>query len=182
MVSSSQKENNHEYMGFSRADGAEGFLFMAMLYTGPALIGFIFLIWMSSAFIWFLSLSFAFIVCLIHYLLLYTKKGLSEDAGISLHVLAVCFAAVIYFSAPFTDSGTYCGKQVYTSFSPELTIDRKGRYAVEDKMSTRWGREGCDSGTVNTILLVIFVFSSLWFFIKTIILFSKFYLFNSQKE
>lgn len=170
-----KSDDTHDYLGSSDIGG------MLFTYVGPSVLGFVFLIWMSSAFIWFLSFLFAIIICVIHFLLLKTKKGLSEEAGIALNVFAVCFSAFLYFSAPFTDSAGYCGKQVYTDFTPTLTQDRRGRYKVKDKMSTRWGSEGCDSGTVNSVLLFIYTLASLWFFIKVLVLFSKHYVFETQK-
>lgn len=175
MTNSSYKsDDTHVYLGSSDFEN------MIFLYAGPSVLGFVFLIWMSSAFIWFISLLFAITICGIHFLLLRTKRGLSENAGVALNLFAVCFSAFLYFSAPFTDSASYCGKQVYTDFTPTLTLDRRGSYRVKDKMSTRWGSEGCDSGTINSVLLFISALASLWFFIKVIILCSNYYVFETR--
>jgi hypothetical protein len=151
-----------------------------MFLMVPA-IGFPFLIWFSSFKMWVISMIFAFGLAYLNFQLeKNTEIKELKDDGNPLWLATIAFAAVIYWSAFITDANTFCSKQYYTSFNSTVVYE-SGRYGVKDKMSVRQGSgSSCNPGTVTPWMFFGFLFTALWFFIKTIILFIG-YFFRKDK-
>jgi hypothetical protein len=149
-------------------------------FCGLSILGFPFLLWFSSFYIWFISvlvaLSFALISLLLEKndILYYEKIEIGADIHNPFMSLAIVLSAMIYFSAPFTDNQTYCEKQIETSFTPTLSYEG-GKYGVSDKMSTYSGSAGCAPGTVNLILFLVYLGLTFWYFVKTLIMFFRYF-------
>ena len=139
-------------------------------------IGFPFLIWFSSFKMWIISMIFAFGLGYLNFQLeKNTEIKELKDDGNPLWLFTIAFAAAIYWSAFVTDATTFCSKQVYTSFNETLVYE-SGRYGVKDKMSVRQGSGSyCDPGTVTPWMFFIFLLTSIWFVVKTIILLIGYY-------
>ena len=144
------------------------------------LIGLIFLIWFSTIYIWFLALLFTVLTGFIH-AYVDKKTQVSKDVLMENNpftIFALCFAAVIYFSAPMTDNGAYCAKVETQLYEKEVFegINRDGSYDISKEFYSIPGRAGCSSTTTNIYLLGISLLLSLVFFIKTLILYGSYIL------
>ena len=151
-----------------------------IFFCGLSILGFPFLLWFSSFYIWFVSvlvaLSFALISLLLEKndILYYEKIETGEGLFNPFMSLAIVLSAMIYFSAPITDNPTYCEKQIETRFTPTLSYEG-GKYGVSDKMSTNSLRSGCSSGTVNLVLFLVYLGLTFWYFVKTLIMFFHYF-------
>ena len=138
----------------------------------PSGIGIFFLLWMSSGFIWFISVLSVIAVVGIQFLVK-LNTNLSDDDSIYFSGFAICLAAFIYFSAPWTDTEGYCSKQYYTTSTPVLTTDSRGRYTVKNKYTSSTGRKDCDSGTINLWLFVAYGAGTLYLLFKLLTITSE---------
>ena len=150
----------------------EDFLEFLIIPLIPSVIGIFFLLWMSSGFIWFMSVLSVVGVAVIHYLVK-LKTKLSDDDGMNFNFFAICLAAFIYFSAPWTDNEGYCSKQVYTNTNPVLTTDSRGRYTIKNRYTTSTGRRDCDSGTINLWLFIAYGAGTLYLLFKLLTITSE---------
>ena len=93
-------------------------------------------------------------------------------------VFALCFAAVIYFSAPITDNGAYCAKAETKFYERERFegINRDGSYDISKEFYDKPGKAGCNSTAFNGWLLTMSLLLSLVFFIKTLIFYGSYIL------
>ena len=150
-------------------------------FCSLALFGFPFLLWTSSAYLWFLSLFVTFTFALISWLLeknniFYYEELDGQNAELfnPFMNLAIVLAALIFFSGPFTDNQTYCEKQINTTWTPTLSYS-SGQYRVKDKMSTSYGRGGCAPGWGGIIYITFFFGATVWFFAHTLIMFYRYF-------
>ena len=102
------------------------------IHSMGTLVGFFFLLWFSTLYIWFLALLFTVLTGFIH-AYVDKKTQVSKDVLVENNpftIFALCFAAVIYFSAPITDNGAYCAKVYEKSYEREVFggINQDGSY------------------------------------------------------
>lgn len=142
-----------------------------MAFCGLSAIGFPFLIWFSTLWMWFLSMLFAALMaCLNNQLVKRTKMEIWSRDDNPLFLLSFFGASAIYWSAFLFDPAGFCGKQYYGDFTPTLTFEG-GRYGIEDKFSMRQGSgTRCDPGTVTPFAFVISAVIAIWFLFKTLYL------------
>ena len=146
-----------------------------IMHTIPALIGFVFLLWLSTSYVWFLALLFTICTGLFH-AYIDSKTGVGKKILLEVNpftIFAMSFAAVIYFSAPFTDNAAYCAKansKTYVNESFE-GFNSDGSYNISKDYYDRPGIAGCYSTGFNFFFFAVFSIIALIQFFKAIFLY-----------